>query len=83
MTSIQNIHECTWLHHNICGMDSQRRYEICLMNFCNCDPLFQIVNETIPALQTLKATGKVRHIGLSGLPLKIFRWVGYRIPSHS
>lgn len=32
----------------------------------------QIVNETIPALQKLKRRGKVRKIGVSGLPLKIF-----------
>lgn len=42
--------------------------------------LDQIVNETLPALQKLKETGKVRAIGLSGLPLKIFRYVLDRVP---
>ena len=32
----------------------------------------QIVEETLPALVDLKAAGKVGHIGITGLPLKIF-----------
>jgi L-galactose dehydrogenase len=32
--------------------------------------LHQIVNETLPALHELKATGKVRHVGVTGLPLR-------------
>jgi len=34
--------------------------------------LDQIVNETLPALAALKAAGKIGHIGITGLPLKIF-----------
>jgi L-galactose dehydrogenase len=34
--------------------------------------LEQIVNETLPALRQLRAEGKVRFVGVSGLPLKIF-----------
>ena len=34
--------------------------------------LDQIVDETLPALRRLREQGKVRFIGLSGLPLKIF-----------
>lgn len=34
--------------------------------------LDQIINETLPALHKLKSTGKVRHVGITGLPLKIF-----------
>jgi len=37
--------------------------------------LDQILNETLPALHKLKSTGKVRHVGITGLPLKIFRTV--------
>lgn len=33
------------------------------------------MNETLPALLALKAQGLVRHIGITGLPLKIFRYV--------
>ena len=37
--------------------------------------LDQIVNETLPALAALKAKGLVRHVGITGLPLKIFTYV--------
>ena len=33
----------------------------------------QIWNETIPEMQKLKAEGKVKNIGISGYPMKIFR----------
>jgi L-galactose dehydrogenase len=35
----------------------------------------RIVNETLPALQTLKDQGKVRFIGVSGYPMNIFKYV--------
>lgn len=41
--------------------------------------LDQVVNETLPALQQLKAEGLVRHIGITGLPLKIFKYVLDRV----
>ena len=37
--------------------------------------LDQIVGETLPALAALKAAGLVRHVGITGLPLKIFAQV--------
>src|SRR5476651_1644734 len=41
-------------------------------------PLQQIVDETIPALRKIQAAGKVRFIGISGYPQKIFRHVAER-----
>jgi aryl-alcohol dehydrogenase-like predicted oxidoreductase len=35
----------------------------------------QIVDETIPALRTIQRQGKVRFIGFSGYPQKIFRFI--------
>lgn len=40
----------------------------------------QIVEETLPALQRLKEQGYVRHIGITGLPLGIFRSILDRVP---
>jgi L-galactose dehydrogenase len=47
------------------------------IEFVNLD---QIVNETLPALHKLKETGKVRHVGITGLPLKIFPAIVDRTP---
>ncbi len=41
----------------------------------------QIVEETLPALQHLKKQGLVRHIGITGLPLKIFPSILNRVES--
>ncbi|MFN7333562.1 MAG: aldo/keto reductase, partial [bacterium] len=35
-------------------------------------PLRQIIDETLPALRKIQASGKVRHVGISGYPMKIF-----------
>ena len=45
--------------------------------------LDQIVNETLPALLELKRQGKVRFVGITGLPLKIFKDVLDRAPAGS
>ncbi|KAK9166132.1 hypothetical protein Scep_001323 [Stephania cephalantha] len=41
--------------------------------------LDQIVEETIPALQKLKEEGKIRFVGVSGLPLEVFSYVIDRV----
>jgi len=38
-------------------------------------PMQQIVDETLPALERVRQSGKVRYIGFSGYPQKIFRWI--------
>lgn len=40
----------------------------------------QIVTETIPALLKLKEAGKIKFIGITGLPLGIFSYVLDRVP---
>ena len=35
----------------------------------------QIVNETLPALRKVQTAGKVRFVGISGYPMKIFKYV--------
>jgi L-galactose dehydrogenase len=41
------------------------------------------VNETLPALNALKARGLVRHVGITGLPLGVFPYVLDRAPPGS
>lgn len=36
-------------------------------------PLAQIIDETLPALRKAQESGKVRYVGISGYPMKIFR----------
>lgn len=43
--------------------------------------LDQIVNETIPAVQKIKESGKARFIGITGLPLDIYTYVLDRVPA--
>ena len=39
-------------------------------------PMQQVVDETLPALRKAQAAGKVRFVGVSGYPQKIFRFIG-------
>jgi len=43
--------------------------------------LNQIVDETLPALVRLREAGRIGHIGITGLPLKIFAAVIDRVPA--
>ncbi|HTI69247.1 MAG TPA: aldo/keto reductase [Candidatus Limnocylindria bacterium] len=38
-------------------------------------PMQQIVDETLPALRRIQKSGKVRFIGFSGYPMKIFKFI--------
>jgi aryl-alcohol dehydrogenase-like predicted oxidoreductase len=49
--------------------------DICLCHDIEFVAMQQIVDETLPALRQLQQAGKVRFIGISGYPMKIFRFV--------
>uniref|UniRef100_A0A061RW14 L-galactose dehydrogenase n=1 Tax=Tetraselmis sp. GSL018 TaxID=582737 RepID=A0A061RW14_9CHLO len=42
--------------------------------------LDQIISETLPALQKVKEKGLAKFVGITGLPLKIFRYIIDRVP---
>ncbi|XP_043709004.1 L-galactose dehydrogenase [Telopea speciosissima] len=68
--------------------ESLARLKLDYVDILNCHDiefgsLDQIVNETIPALQKLKEAGKIRFIGITGLPLGIFTYVLDRVPPGS
>src|SRR2546421_2467563 len=49
--------------------------DICLCHDIEFVDMAQIVEETLPALRKVQAQGKVRFVGVSGYPLKIFRYI--------
>lgn len=61
-------------------------FDVCYKTHCDSDAWLlycfckQVVNETIPALQKLKEAGKIRFLGITGLPLEIFTYVLDRVP---
>lgn len=59
------------------GVDHIDFIQVHDMEFGNLD---QIVNETIPALRKVQATGKVRFIGISCLPIRLYKYVMDRAP---
>lgn len=49
--------------------------DICLCHDIEFVEMSQIVEETLPALRRAQQQGKVRFVGISGYPMKIFRYV--------
>src|SRR5689334_14176052 len=49
--------------------------DICLCHDVEFVPMQQIIDETLPALRKAQAAGKVRFMGVSGYPMKIFRFI--------
>jgi aryl-alcohol dehydrogenase-like predicted oxidoreductase len=54
--------------------------DICLCHDIEFIEIAQIVEETLPALRKVQQAGKVRLVGVSGYPMKMFRYVLDRAP---
>ena len=50
-------------------------FDICLCHDIEFVDMPQIVDETLPALRKVQKQGKVRFVGVSGYPMKMFRYV--------
>jgi L-galactose dehydrogenase len=65
--------------------ESLRRLQVDYVDLIQCHDiefvdLNQIVEETLPALEKVRAQGKARFVGITGLPLRIYRAVMERAP---
>lgn len=49
--------------------------DICLCHDIEFVDMLQIVEETIPAMRRLQQQGKIRFVGVSGYPMKMFKYV--------
>jgi L-galactose dehydrogenase len=49
--------------------------DLCLCHDIEFVPMQQIVDETLPALRNAQKQGKIRFVGVSGYPMKVFRFV--------
>jgi aryl-alcohol dehydrogenase-like predicted oxidoreductase len=54
--------------------------DICLCHDIEFVDMQQIIDETLPALRKVQQQGKVRFVGVSGYPMKMFRFVLDRSP---
>ncbi len=59
---------------------SLKRMRVDHLDLCLCHDLefvemSQIVNETLPALRKIQQQGKVRFVGVSGYPMKMFKYI--------
>lgn len=59
------------------GVDS---LDLCLCHDVEFVGMSQIVDEALPALRKIQQQGKVRFVGISGYPMRIFRYVLDRAP---
>jgi aryl-alcohol dehydrogenase-like predicted oxidoreductase len=64
--------------------ESLRRLHLDYIDIIHCHDiefadLDQIMNETLPALHRLKESGKVRYVGITGLPLENFKYIIDRV----
>jgi L-galactose dehydrogenase len=70
--SAKRVHESVDVTLHRLGTD---HLDIILCHDIEFVPMQQIVDETIPALRKIQQQGKVRFIGISGYPQKVFRFV--------